>query len=180
MVPWQIEATKSTSIKSITEKSKEKLVTSLTCHVCHSESSADCFNFTESGENFEGFPQTCDSGDTMCVVKKFAFTSTYGNGTTSPMKTFSIKRNCSKKCEDGCVVMGERTRLYVCSQCCSTPLCNVGSGSSSVHLIDNSFQYFHLTSVADKHIFAGTLRNICHLVELIALISFQLLLCKLN
>lgn len=49
---------------------------------------------------------------TNLQVKKFAFTSTDGHGSTTPMKTFSVKRNCAKKCEDGCVVMGERTRLY--------------------------------------------------------------------
>ncbi|CAL8126704.1 unnamed protein product [Orchesella dallaii] len=105
---WQIEATKSKPIDNMIEASKNKRVTSLSCHVCHSETNDDCFRFNESSV---GFPASCGGDFTMCMVKKFAFTSTDGNGTTTPMKTFSIKRNCSSKCEDGCVVMGERTRL---------------------------------------------------------------------
>lgn len=44
-------------------------------------------------------------------------------------KFWAMERNCSKSCNTGCMLIGERVRLRVCSQCCRTPNCNVGSGA---------------------------------------------------
>lgn len=44
---------------------------------------------------------------------------------------WAMERNCSKSCNTGCMLIGERVRLRVCSQCCRTPNCNIGSGTAS-------------------------------------------------
>ncbi|OXA58524.1 hypothetical protein Fcan01_06946 [Folsomia candida] len=64
------------------------------------------------GSGFQGFPQQCLNESYVCSVRKFAFSLSNGTG-HAPMKTFAIKRNCTlqSKCEPGCVVMGERTRM---------------------------------------------------------------------
>jgi len=65
---WQIEATKSKPIDSMIEASKNKRIPTLSCHVCHSETHAGCFNFTEYGEDFEGYPGSCAADYNICVV----------------------------------------------------------------------------------------------------------------
>lgn len=45
-------------------------------------------------------------------------------------KFWAMERNCSKSCNTGCMLIGERVRLRVCSQCCRTPNCNMGSGAT--------------------------------------------------
>ncbi|CAL8126702.1 unnamed protein product [Orchesella dallaii] len=64
---WQIEATKSKPIDNMIEASKNKRVTSLSCHVCHSETNDDCFRFNESSV---GFPASCGGDFTMCMVSE--------------------------------------------------------------------------------------------------------------
>lgn len=51
------------------EASNNQRVASMSCHVCHSEMNESCFNFTEQGEDFRGFPQECENSTyKMCVV----------------------------------------------------------------------------------------------------------------
>lgn len=61
-------------------------------------------------------------------VKRYSFTTSTENSTTPP-KMWAIERNCTKHCEPGCIVIGERTKLYACTSCCTTSLCNYGSGA---------------------------------------------------
>ena len=57
-------------------------------------------------------------------------------------KFWALERNCSKSCNTGCMTIGERVRLRVCSQCCRTANCNFGSGTLST----KSFNIYCLTS----------------------------------
>lgn len=63
-------------------------------------------------------------------VKRFSYTTSTENSTSSP-KTWSLERNCTNKCEPGCIVIGERTKLYACTACCETNLCNNGTGTAN-------------------------------------------------
>lgn len=74
-------------------------------------------------------------------------------------KFWALERNCSKSCNTGCMVIGERVRLRVCSQCCRTPDCNVGSGAESKSLLPLS-----------SH------TNITYLVNLVLSVSVGLML----
>lgn len=44
---------------------------------------------------------------------------------------WAIERNCTNKCEPGCIVIGERTKLYACTACCEKSLCNTGKGTAN-------------------------------------------------
>lgn len=57
--------------------------------------------------------------------------STSTEDVTGKPKLWLLQRNCSKSCEPGCIVIGERTKLYSCTTCCETSYCNSGSGSES-------------------------------------------------
>lgn len=61
-------------------------------------------------------------------VKRYSYT-TSNESATSGQQLWSLERNCSGKCEDGCIVIGERIKIYACQACCETPLCNVSNGS---------------------------------------------------
>jgi len=61
-------------------------------------------------------------------VKRYSYT-TSNESTTSSQQLWSLERNCSGKCEDGCIVIGERIKIYACQACCESPLCNVSNGS---------------------------------------------------
>lgn len=63
-------------------------------------------------------------------MKRYSYT-TSNESATSGQQLWSLERNCSGKCEDGCIVIGERIKIYACQACCETPLCNVSNGSSA-------------------------------------------------
>lgn len=44
---------------------------------------------------------------------------------------WAIERNCTNKCEPGCIVIGERTKLYACTACCEKSYCNTGKGTAN-------------------------------------------------
>jgi hypothetical protein len=65
----------------------------------------------------------------LLQVKRYSYT-TSNESATSGQQLWSLERNCSGKCEDGCIVIGERIKIYACQACCETPLCNISNGSS--------------------------------------------------
>ena len=44
---------------------------------------------------------------------------------------WGLERNCTNKCEPGCIVIGERTKLYSCTSCCEKSLCNTGTARAA-------------------------------------------------
>lgn len=63
-------------------------------------------------------------------VKRFSYTTSTENSTSMP-QTWSMERNCTNKCDPGCIVIGERTKLYACTACCEINLCNFGTGTAN-------------------------------------------------
>jgi len=105
--------------------SVEKSSLMLSCHVCHSFSEGSkCIHLAANSSTFS---TPCHDNQTACMVKRFSYTE----NATSPSSIWSVERNCSKKCEPGCLILGERTKLYVCTSCCNQPSCNIGNGVSS-------------------------------------------------
>jgi len=63
-------------------------------------------------------------------------------------KFWALERNCSKSCNTGCMLIGERVRLRVCSQCCRSGNCNIGSGtSSSIRSTDSTYSVLLVLSI---------------------------------
>lgn len=41
-----------------------------------------------------------------------------------------MERKCTSNCESGCIIIGERTKLFACTSCCNTSYCNSGKGDA--------------------------------------------------
>lgn len=77
-------------------------------------------------------------------VKRFSYTTSTENSTSVPMM-WSLERNCTNKCEAGCIVIGERTKLYACTACCEHSLCNTGKGTGTDLSINSLGLFLALT-----------------------------------
>ncbi|XP_037040578.1 uncharacterized protein LOC119077475 [Bradysia coprophila] len=96
------------------------------CYSCHSMEDGDiCIDNITA--NYSSFMKKCKDEEFICMVKKFSYTTSTENSTSSP-KMWSLERKCSAHCENGCIVIGERTKLYACTSCCNTSYCNSGKG----------------------------------------------------
>ncbi|XP_015115583.1 uncharacterized protein LOC107040151 [Diachasma alloeum] len=80
--------------------------------------------------NHTSLMKKCKDDKRICIVKRFSFTTSTENSTSEPMM-WAIERNCTNKCEPGCIVIGERTKLYACTACCEKSLCNTGKGTAA-------------------------------------------------
>ncbi|XP_058834169.1 uncharacterized protein LOC131691633 [Topomyia yanbarensis] len=99
-----------------------------------------CFscNATEDGEacielsgNNSSFMKKCFADEFICMVKQFSYTTHTSNSNVSEPKLWSLERKCINTCEPGCIIIGERTKLYACTSCCSGALCNIGKACST-------------------------------------------------
>ncbi|XP_049870280.1 uncharacterized protein LOC126381594 [Pectinophora gossypiella] len=99
----------------------------LWCYKCHADvPEDDCANLRQ---NSSALIHKCHNDRRMCMVKRFSYTTSTENSTTS-LKMWALERNCTKHCEPGCIVIGERTKLYACTSCCTGSLCNFGSDAT--------------------------------------------------
>ncbi|XP_037953435.1 uncharacterized protein LOC119683723 isoform X2 [Teleopsis dalmanni] len=89
------------------------------------------------GSNTTIYNKKCKGEEFICMVKRFSYTLSTENSTSSP-KMWSLNRRCTVVCEPGCIVIGERTKLYACTSCCEKSLCNTGRGAatSTLHRVE--------------------------------------------
>lgn len=99
----------------------------LSCHMC--ESFIDDDECVHLAPNSSTFSTPCKDNQISCTVKRYTFTI---NATSAP-QLWSVSRNCSSECEPGCLIIGERTKLRVCTSCCDQPDCNRGNRASHRH-----------------------------------------------
>ncbi|XP_025994552.2 uncharacterized protein LOC105198934 [Solenopsis invicta] len=103
----------------------------LWCYQCFTmEHGERCANLTDNTGNSSTFKHKCTDDRRMCMVKRFSYTTSTANSTSS-QKMWALERNCTNKCEPGCIIIGERTKLYGCTACCETNLCNNGTGTAN-------------------------------------------------
>jgi hypothetical protein len=110
-------------------------VNNLHCYSCDAfVDGDDCLNILNQTRTRPlNLTKKCAQEETYCSVKRFSYTTSDKN-TTSEKKLWSLQRNCSEKCENSCIIIGERTKLYACQTCCNNNnLCNTGSSSCSLH-----------------------------------------------
>ncbi|KAG6455433.1 uncharacterized protein LOC119192794 [Manduca sexta] len=101
----------------------------LWCYKCLAEVPED--KCADLRQNNSTLIHKCHNDRRMCMVKRFSYTTSTENSTTA-LKMWALERNCTKHCEPGCIVIGERTKLYACTSCCTTSLCNFGSGAEKL------------------------------------------------
>uniref|UniRef100_A0A1B0A9C7 Snake toxin/toxin-like domain-containing protein n=1 Tax=Glossina pallidipes TaxID=7398 RepID=A0A1B0A9C7_GLOPL len=110
----------------------QERINDLWCYDCNTMDQGDlCVDILKL--NMSGLLKKCTGDDFICMVKRFSYTTSTENQTSAP-KMWSLERRCTGTCESGCIVIGERTKLYACTSCCESSKCNVGKGSSSAVL----------------------------------------------
>ena len=63
---------------------------------------------------------------------------------TLSQRLWSLERKCShQKCEPGCLVIGERTKLHSCISCCNESLCNTNNSVNEPQLFFYNFFLLH-------------------------------------
>uniref|UniRef100_A0A6B2E9J9 Putative conserved secreted protein n=1 Tax=Phlebotomus kandelakii TaxID=1109342 RepID=A0A6B2E9J9_9DIPT len=100
----------------------------LWCYACETMEDGEMCADVQSG-NHSNLIRKCKAEEFSCMVKRFSYTITTENSTTPP-RMWSLQRQCASNCERGCIVIGERTKLYACTSCCETSLCNTDDGSA--------------------------------------------------
>ncbi|XP_043464687.1 uncharacterized protein LOC122500048 isoform X2 [Leptopilina heterotoma] len=103
-------------------------VNDLLCYQC--DTMEDGEKCADLSENNTTLVQKCANDKRICMVKRFSYTRSNENSTSVPMM-WALQRNCTNKCEPGCIIIGERTKLYACIACCETSLCNTGKGTAT-------------------------------------------------
>ncbi|XP_021697514.1 uncharacterized protein LOC5564960 [Aedes aegypti] len=104
-------------------------VNELSCYSCNAtEDGESCIDLT--GNN-ASFVKKCFSDEFICMVKQFSYTVHTSNSNVSEPKLWSLERKCINTCEPGCIIIGERTKLYACTSCCTELLCNSGKAHST-------------------------------------------------
>lgn len=71
---------------------------------------------------------------------------------TGKPKLWLLQRNCTKTCEPGCIVIGERTKLHSCTTCCENSFCNVGNGSRRSTGVDTVLKGFGMVLSFERFI----------------------------
>jgi hypothetical protein len=109
----------------------------LSCYTCSSiedircktinETNTDSNDYIDSQSNAGLYGTECSSGEQYCAVLRL---DSKIEQSAIDYKFWAIQRKCAKECVDGCFVLGERTKLSLCTTCCSTNYCNVGNTSS--------------------------------------------------
>ncbi|XP_021927909.1 uncharacterized protein LOC110833760 [Zootermopsis nevadensis] len=89
-----------------------------------------CSNLNTSGVSFI---QKCRDDRRTCMVKRYSYSTSTENSSYPSKHLWSLQRNCINKCEPGCIVIGERTKLYACTACCEKSLCNTMNDAASNH-----------------------------------------------
>ncbi|BFG04320.1 uncharacterized protein DMAD_03324 [Drosophila madeirensis] len=104
-------------------------VNKLWCYACHTmDDGESCVDVAV--RNDSSLFKKCQGEEFICMVKRFSYTTSTENSTSSP-KMWSLDRRCVANCEPGCIIIGERTKLYACTSCCEESFCNTGRGAAS-------------------------------------------------
>lgn len=113
-----------------TPQAKEK-PNDLWCYNCDTMKEGQaCANITAI-TNHSSLHRKCLDDELTCKVQRFSYTYSTEN-MTSGLKMWSLQRQCSKTCEPSCIVIGERVKLFACTSCCNTSLCNTDNGSVTI------------------------------------------------
>lgn len=111
----------------------------------------DCLNINQTRTR-TNLSKKCSQDEIYCSVKRFSYT-TSDNNSTSSKKLWSLQRNCAKECENSCIIIGERTKLYACQTCCDSNLCNVGSSGNKIKI-----KFLNFLGIFSIYFITGMLR----------------------
>lgn len=103
----------------------------LTCWTCSSNShGSDCYDLDHDNVTFTtSASRNCTPEETFCTVKRVWYVVEAGE----EKMDFGVNRTCAAVCNPSCMVIGDRTKIYSCTSCCSESYCNTGSSASPRH-----------------------------------------------
>lgn len=101
----------------------------LWCYQCDTMETEQCANLST---NHSSLFKKCLDEELTCMVQRFSYTYSTEN-MTSGLKMWSLQRKCSRTCEPSCIVIGERVKLFACTSCCNSSLCNTGNDAERIH-----------------------------------------------
>ncbi|XP_042232608.1 uncharacterized protein LOC121873257 isoform X1 [Homarus americanus] len=103
----------------------------LTCWACSSKThGSDCYGLDHDNFTFpSSLSRNCTPDQTYCTVQRIWYVVETG----AEEMDFSVNRTCASVCNPSCMVIGDRTKIYSCTSCCSESYCNTGSSASSRH-----------------------------------------------
>lgn len=109
-------------------------INNLACYSCDTTKDGNtCAEIIADNKTLKSSIKTtkCEPDEFICIVKRFSYTTSTENS-TSEQKLWALQRSCASKCEAGCIIIGERTKLYACTSCCERSLCNTGRGGGEM------------------------------------------------
>ncbi|KAK4883298.1 hypothetical protein RN001_006617 [Aquatica leii] len=106
-----------------TKAATEKLPT-LVCYRCNTMTDDKCLDLHDNSTTFHA---NCSDDTRICQVKRISLTTITSTGDMSgKAKLWMLQRDCTGTCDPGCIIIGERTKLYSCTTCCEESYCNYG------------------------------------------------------
>ncbi|KAF5303503.1 hypothetical protein FQR65_LT08202 [Abscondita terminalis] len=106
-----------------TKAATEKLP-ALVCYRCSTMNDEKCLDLHENSTSLHA---NCTDDSRICQVKRISLTTITKTGDmTGKPKLWLLERDCSGTCDPGCIIIGERTKLYSCTTCCEESYCNYG------------------------------------------------------
>ncbi|XP_045616176.1 uncharacterized protein [Procambarus clarkii] len=116
-----------TLVEGVEAGSKEPL----TCWTCSSNShGSDCYVLNQENITLTtSVSRNCTPEETFCTVKRVWYVVEAG----AEEMDFGVNRTCAAVCNPSCMVIGDRTKIYSCTSCCSESYCNTGSSASPRH-----------------------------------------------
>ncbi|KAF7493591.1 hypothetical protein SSS_03044 [Sarcoptes scabiei] len=103
----------------------------------HRSSSSSSTSLSSSVSEIENRADSIDKFRAQCMPNE-RFCSVIRLGVSAPdnvqeFNFFALKRSCSEQCTDGCFIIGngEKTKLSICSSCCTSNNCNIGNFGES-------------------------------------------------
>ncbi|CAG0901226.1 unnamed protein product [Darwinula stevensoni] len=97
------------------------------CFVCHSMNQSQGEKCVDLNLTAFNVPVE-DCAPDYCLVRRYKYAI---HNDTQKWHTWAVRRNCTDECHPGCVLMGQRTKIHICTSCCTTHLCNVGDQAPS-------------------------------------------------
>lgn len=128
-----------------TKAATEKLPT-LVCYRCNTMTDNEkCLDLHDNSTSFHA---NCSDDSRICQVKRISMTTITKTGeVTGNPKLWMLQRNCTGTCDPGCIIIGERTKLYSCTTCCEESYCNHGNSASSFHSEHFQLLLYHLYTI---------------------------------
>lgn len=147
-VPRSVSGVVEHRTQAAAERSKE-----LWCYHCDTMNSESRDRCVDLPGNTSDQHLQCKEERKMCMVRRISLQTSTENTTSAP-SLWLLQRNCTKHCEAGCIIIGERIKLHSCTTCCDENFCNSGNKAGGLRIGTSMlFLMMFLTTVFQSAIY---------------------------